>query len=154
MSMKEIIKTLFNNEVVKYAVLIAFMLILAVHIGNKVYDFSNAKRVAEIAEQEKIKVTQDSIAYALEVRQTKFADSISVTFMEEWTKVKDTEAFKNCRYTDFSTHWSFGENGYALIVVVCDEVKNISNIGPFKPTFIYPTNIQKTVAQFKVYFNK
>ena len=152
--MKEIINKILNNEVLKLAILIILTLVIGVHFGNKLVEFKNTKRLEEIAAQEKIKETQDSTAYALEVRQTSFADSISVAFMKEWTKVKDTEEFKNCRYTDFSTHWSFGEKGYAFIVVVCDEVKNISNIGPFKPTFIYPTNVQKTVAQFKVYFNK
>ena len=90
----------------------------------------------------------------MEKRQNAFADSISIAFMEEWNKVKDTEDFKNCKYTDFSTRWSFGGNGYAFIIVVCDEVKNISNIGPFKPSFIVPTEVQKTVAHFKIYFNK
>lgn len=152
--MKKIIKTIFNNEVVRYAALLAFIFFLAVHFGNKLFDYSNSKRIAEIAEQEKIRETNDSIAYELELRQTAFADSISIAFMEEWTKVKDTEAFKNCKYTNFETRWSFSGEGHAFIVVECDEVKNIPNIGPFKPTSIFPTEIQKTVAQFKIYFNK
>lgn len=152
--MKDIIKTIFHNEVLKYATLIILFFVLAVHFVNKLHEYSTIKRNEEIAAQEKIREAKDSTAYALEVRQTTWADSISVAFMEEWTKVKDTEEFKNCMYTDFETRWSFGEKGYAFIVVVCDEVKNISNIGPFKPTLIYPTEVQKTVAQFKVYYNK
>ena len=152
--MKEIIKKIINNEAVKLVALFVLAIVLAVHIGNKLFEYSNNKRLAEVAEQRKIEETQDSIAYALEKRQNAFADSISIVFMEEWNKVKDTEEFKNCKYTDFETRWSFGGNGYAFIIVVCDEVKNISNIGPFKPTFIVPTEVQKTVAHFKIYFNK
>ena len=152
--MKETIKKVFNNEFVKIAVLIVLGLFLAVHFVNKLSEYTTTKRLAEVAEQRKFEETQDSIAFALKKRQNDFADSISLAFMEEWTKVKDTEAFKNCRYSDFETRWSFSGNGYAFIVVVCDEVKNISNIGPFKPTFIVPTEVQKTVAHFKVYFNK
>ena len=152
--MKDIIKTIFHNEVLKYATLIILFFVLAVHFVNKLSEYTTTKRLAEVAEQRKNEETRDSIAFALEVRQTAWADSITVAFMEEWTKVKDTEAFKNCRYTDFETRWGFGGNGYASILVVCDEVKNISNIGPFKPTFIVPTEVQKTVAKFKIYFNK
>ena len=152
--MKDIIKTIFHNEVLKYATLIILFFVLAVHFVNKLSEYTTTKRLAEVTAQEKIREAKDSTAYALEVRQSAWADSITVAFMEEWTKVKDTEAFKNCRYTDFETRWSFGEKGYAFIVVVCDEVKNISNIGPFKPTSIFPTEVQKTVAHFKVYFNK
>ena len=152
--MKEIIKKIFNNQVVQMAALIVLGLFLAVHFGNKLADYNENKRLSEVAAQRKIEETQDSIAYALEKRQNAFADSISIVFMEEWGKVKDTEAFRGCQYTDFSTRWSFGGNGYAFIVVVCDDVRNISNIGPFKPTFIVPTDVQKTVAHFKIYFNK
>jgi len=152
--MKEIIKKIINNEAVKLVALFVLAIVLAVHIGNKLFEYSNNKRLAEVAEQRKIEETQDSIAYALEKRQNAFADSISIVFMEEWNKVKDTEEFKNCKYTDFETRWGFSGNGYAFIIVVCDEVKNISNIGPFKPTFIVPTEVQKTVAHFKIYFNK
>jgi len=152
--MKEIIKKIINNEAVKLVALFVLAIVLAVHIGNKLFEYSNNKRLAEVAEQRKIEETKDSIAYALEKRQNAFADSISIVFMEEWNKVKDTEEFKNCKYTDFETRWGFSGNGYAFIIVVCDEVKNISNIGPFKPTFIVPTEVQKTVAHFKIYFNK
>ena len=152
--MKDIIKTIFHNEVLKYATLIILFFVLAVHFVNKLSEYTTTKRLAEVAEQRKNEETRDSIAFALEKRQNAFADSISIVFMEEWNKVKDTEAFRNCRYTDFETRWGFGGNGYASILVVCDEVKNISNIGPFKPTFIVPTEVQKTVAKFKIYFNK
>ena len=152
--MKETIKKVFKNEFVKIVALFALVLFVGIHFINKLAEYDESKRLAKVAEQRKIEETQDSIAYDLKKRQDAFADSISIVFMEEWNKVKDTEDFKNCRYTDFETRWSFGGNGYAFIVVVCDEVKNISNIGPFKPTFIVPTEVQKTVAHFKIYFNK
>ena len=152
--MKETIKKVFNNEVVKIVALFALVLFVGIHFVNKLAEYDESKRIAKVTEQRKIEETQDSIAFALEKRQDAFADSISIVFMEEWNKVKDTEDFKNCKYTDFSTHWSFGGNGYASITVVCDEVKNISNIGSFKPSFIIPTDVQKTVAKFKIYFNK
>lgn len=152
--MKETIKKVFNNEIVKIVALFVLVLFIGIHFINKLAEYDESKRLAKVAEQRKIEETQDSIAYDLKKRQDAFADSISIVFMEEWNKVKDTEAFKNCKYTDFETRWGFGGNGYAFIIVVCDEVKNISNIGPFKPTFIVPTEVQKTVANFKIYFNK
>lgn len=152
--MKETIKKVFNNEFVKIVALFVLVLFVVIHFINKLAEYDESKRLAKVAEKRKIEETQDSIAYALKKRQDAFADSISIVFMEEWNKVKDTKDFKNCKYTDFKTRWSFGGNGYAFIIVVCDEVKNISNIGPFKPTFIVPTEVQKTVANFKIYFNK
>lgn len=135
MKITQKIKTLFQTEVFRIVCLLIALTACADIFAVKVTAYQDAQNQARIAERDRLAELQ----HEYELQQTAMVDSISVVFMKAWAKVKDTEEFKHCAYYRFRANASY--NGTVDLVqadISCGEIKDLPDIGKFKPTAMVP----------------
>lgn len=124
-----------DSEVFKLIVIAGIAVGLGYGIGYGICKICDAERAARIAERDR----QAELQHQHELQQTAMVDSISVVFMKAWAKVKDTEEFKHCAYYRFTSISGFeGTVDYVKADVSCGEIKDLPDIGNFKPTAMVP----------------
>lgn len=132
---KEKLSDFVNSELFKLIIIIIVITGIAVGFGYTLCKVIDATRDARIAERDR----QAALQHEHELQQTAMTDSISVVFMKAWAKVKDTEEFKHCSYYRFSSVTVYdGTVDYVKADVSCGEIKDLPDIGNFKPTAMVP----------------
>lgn len=141
-----------DTELFKLIIIVIVIAGIAVGLGYGICKICDADRAARIAERDR----QAELAHQHELQQTAMVDSISVVFMKAWAKVKDTEEFKHCAYYRFTSISGFeGTVDYVKADVSCGEIKDLPNIGNFKPTAMVPgANGEAMTVIYKFFPNK
>lgn len=149
---KEKLSDFANSELFKLIVIIIVITGIAVGFGYTLCKVIDATRDARIAERDR----QAELQHEHELQQTAMTDSISVVFMKAWAKVKDTEEFKHCAYYRFSYVTVYdGTVDYVKADVSCGEIKDLPDIGNFKPTAMVPgTQGEAMTVIYKFFPNK
>lgn len=130
-----IIKTFINSEAFTVICVIIVIALLAVGLGAGISKYCDADHAARIAERDR----QAELQHEYELQQTAMVDSISVVFMKAWAKAKDTEEFKHCAYYRFRANTSYdGTVDLVQADISCGEIKDLPDIGKFKPTAMVP----------------
>jgi hypothetical protein len=129
------IKTIINSEAFTVICVILVIVLIAVGLGTGICKYCDADHAARIAERDR----QAALQYEHERQQTAMVDSISVVFMKAWAKAKDTEEFKHCAYYRFRANTSYdGTVDLVQADISCGEIKDLPDIGKFKPTAMVP----------------
>ena len=139
MKITQKIKELLQIEGFRFLCILVAVIILAVIFANKMLNYQEQEHRAHLAERE----LNDSLRHANELYQTHLVDSISVVFMKSWAKVKNTEPFKYCNYYRYAPNWDTDSRGFLRLDFVkadvsCGEIKDLPDIGNFKPTAMVP----------------
>lgn len=132
---KEKLSDFVGSELFKLIIIVIVIAGIAVGIGYGICKICDADRAARIAERDR----QAELAHQHELQQTAMVDSISVVFMKAWAKVKDTEEFKHCAYYKYKAVTDYeGTVDLVQADVSCGEIKDLPDIGNFKPTAMVP----------------
>lgn len=129
------INNFIHSEAFTVIAVIFVIVLIAVGLGTGICKYCDADHAARIAERDRLAALQ----HEHELQQTAMVDSISVVFMKAWAKVKDTEEFKHCAYYRFRANASLdGTIDFVQADVSCGEIKDLPDIGKFKPTAMVP----------------
>ena len=140
-----------DTELFKLIIIVIVIAGIAVGLGYGICKICDADRAARIAERDRVAELQ----HQNELKQTAIVDSLSVVFMKAWTKVKNTEEFKHCDYYRFSSNTYDGTVDFVKADVSCGEIKDLPDIGKFKPTAMVPgANGEAMTVIYKFFPNK
>lgn len=131
---KEKLSDFANSELFKLIIIVIVIAGIAVGLGYGICKICDADRAARIAERDRAAELQ----HQHELQETALVDSLSVVFMKAWAKVKDMEEFKHCSYYRFSSVTYDGTVDFVKADVSCGEIKDLPDIGKFKPTAMVP----------------
>lgn len=124
-----------DTELFKLIIIVIVIAGIAVGLGAGIYKYCDYDRAARIAERDRAAELQ----HEHELQQTAMIDSISVVFMKAWAKVKDTEEFKHCAYYRYKAITNYeGTVEFVQADISCGEIKDLPDIGKFKPTAMVP----------------